>query len=206
MSENAGKHGTLDGARCRDRTYDIRLVRAISPKRINDLGRLRRIKTALFRGYRSTKVAHAGGSATCQCQGDCNRAHTGPCPNQQGALAAGSRHPVRLEIVDGRLRSITVRKRPIEVQAWQYNGADNIDDAPAWVREYRCQMWDDKQKRHVMHGIKPDLSCFDCDWYLRIPTTDGIRGAVANDWLILEITGAVTSCKPHIFEATYEPA
>lgn len=120
MSENAGKHGTLDGARCRDRTYDIRLVRAISPKRINDLGRLRRIKTALFRGYRSTKVAHAGGSATCQCQGDCNRAHTGPCPNQQGGLAAGSRHPVRLEIVDGRLLCVGCREPYDPNKRWAY--------------------------------------------------------------------------------------
>jgi hypothetical protein len=101
-------------------------------------------------------------------------------------------------------KSITVRKRPIEVEAWQYDGADNIDNAPAWVREYRCQMWCDKQNRTLMYGIKPDLSYFDCDWYLRIPTPDGIRSAVKGEWLILEITGAVTSCKPNVFEETYE--
>jgi hypothetical protein len=101
-------------------------------------------------------------------------------------------------------QSITVRKKPIEVEAWQYTGADNIDNAPAWVREYRCQMWCDKQKRNLMYGIKADASWFDGDWYLRIPTTDGILSAVANDWLILDVTGAVTPCKPHVFEETYE--
>jgi len=100
--------------------------------------------------------------------------------------------------------SITVRKRPIEVEAWQYTGADNIDRAPDWVREYRCQLWDDKRKMNIMQGIKPDLSYFDCDWYLRIPTLEGIIAAVAGDWLILGIAGEVYPCKPHIFEETYE--
>lgn len=34
------------GARCRDRTYDIRLVRAVDPKENNNLGPSKRIKTA----------------------------------------------------------------------------------------------------------------------------------------------------------------
>ena len=45
----------------------------------------------------------SGGGAACECQGDCNRAHTGPCPNVEGLLAADSRYPVRLEIVAGRV-------------------------------------------------------------------------------------------------------
>ena len=45
----------------------------------------------------------SGGGAACECQGDCNRSHTGQCPNVEGQLAAGSRYPVRLEIVDGRV-------------------------------------------------------------------------------------------------------
>lgn len=39
----------------------------------------------------------------CQCLGTCNRAHTGPCPNRLGSLAAGSRNPVRLSLVGDRL-------------------------------------------------------------------------------------------------------
>lgn len=38
----------------------------------------------------------------CECDGLCARDHTGRCPNVEGALAAGSRNPVRLRIVDGR--------------------------------------------------------------------------------------------------------
>lgn len=101
-------------------------------------------------------------------------------------------------------QSVTVRVKPIEVEAWQYTGADSLDGAPTWVREYRCQMWCDKQKRNLMYGIKPDLSWFDCDWYLRIPTPEGVIAAVKDDWLILGIKGDVSPCKPHIFEETYE--
>lgn len=100
--------------------------------------------------------------------------------------------------------SITVRKRPIEVEAWQYNGADNLDAAPAWVREYRCQLWDDQRRMNIMHPIKPDMSAFDMDWYLRIPTLEGIMLAGEGDWLILGIKGEVYPCKPEIFEETYE--
>jgi len=57
MSVNTVKQGTLDGARCRDRTSDIRLVRAIASSEINDLDGSIRIKTALFKGTRSTKGA-----------------------------------------------------------------------------------------------------------------------------------------------------
>lgn len=38
----------------------------------------------------------------CMCEGLCARQHTGPCPNRLGQLAAGSRYPVRLKLVNGR--------------------------------------------------------------------------------------------------------
>lgn len=101
--------------------------------------------------------------------------------------------------------SITVRKRPIEVEAWRYDGADSLDKAPAWVREYRCQLWDDQRRMAIMHPIKPDMSAFDTvDWYLRIPTLEGVMVASAGDWLILGIKGEVYPCRPDIFEETYE--
>lgn len=99
--------------------------------------------------------------------------------------------------------SITVRKRPIEVVAWQYDGSDNLDAAPAWVREYRCQMWDAARGRTLMYAIRPDLSHFDCDWFLRVPTLEGVMVASKGDWLILGIKGEVYPCKPEIFEETY---
>jgi hypothetical protein len=43
---------------CRDRTCDIRLVRADELKNINDLDSLYRIKTCRFGDVRSTNVAH----------------------------------------------------------------------------------------------------------------------------------------------------
>jgi len=59
MSANTVKQGTLDGARRRDRTADIRLVRAICPYKNNDLGHSDRLETGQFQGTRSTFVAHS---------------------------------------------------------------------------------------------------------------------------------------------------
>lgn len=39
----------------------------------------------------------------CHCDGLCARAHTGPCPNWLGSLAAGSRWPTRLHLIGDRL-------------------------------------------------------------------------------------------------------
>lgn len=55
MHENTIKIG---GARCRDRTYDIRLVRAVEHSEINHLGRQNRIETGHIKWLRSTNVAH----------------------------------------------------------------------------------------------------------------------------------------------------
>jgi len=59
MSESAMKIGILDGARRRDRTADIRLVRATGLYKNNDLGLSGRLETGQFQGIRSTKGAHA---------------------------------------------------------------------------------------------------------------------------------------------------
>lgn len=51
----------------------------------------------------NSALSHGVLDSFCQCSGDCNRAHTGPCPNREGSLAAGSRWPTRLRLIGERL-------------------------------------------------------------------------------------------------------
>jgi hypothetical protein len=41
---------------------------------------------------------------------------------------------------------------------------------------------------------------------LAIPTLEGVMIASENDWIIRGVQGELYSCKPDIFDATYEPA
>ncbi len=59
MSGNAMKQGVFGGAWCRDRTCDIRLVRATVPSQINDLSVLQRAETGLIPGVPRTSGAQA---------------------------------------------------------------------------------------------------------------------------------------------------
>lgn len=96
------------------------------------------------------------------------------------------------------------RKKPIEVDAWQYTGADNLDDAPEWVRSYRCAMWDADRGVKIKHSVRIDHSFWDCSSFLRIPTLEGVVAAIKGDWVIRGVQGELYPCKPDIFEATYE--
>jgi hypothetical protein len=89
------------------------------------------------------------------------------------------------------------RKKPVEVVAWQYDGDYHLDTAPAWIREYRCD--------YRPFRIRPELGLFG-DWFLQIPTLEGVMGASKGDWIIRGVKGEVYPCKPDIFEETYEPA
>lgn len=40
---------------------------------------------------------------------------------------------------------------------------------------------------------------------LNIPTLEGVMQAVQGDWIIRGLRGELYSCKPDIFERTYEP-
>lgn len=59
----------------------------------------------------------------CSYDGACNRSHTGPCPNQLGNLAAGSRNPVRLHLVGDRLLCTGCLEPYDAGKRWRYPGA-----------------------------------------------------------------------------------
>lgn len=77
------------------------------------------------------------------------------------------------------------RKKPVEVQAWQWNGA--YSDVPSWV---------------IMSDPSITLRT---DSTLAVPTLEGVITANVGDWLIQGVKGEIYPCKPDIFEATYEP-
>lgn len=104
---------------------------------------------------------------------------------------------------DGSLR---FRKRPIEVEAWQWPGTyESLAQSPEWVREYRGQVRLANGQR-VLRRVTVEPAMFSADWLLVIPTLEGCLCAGKGDWIIKGAVGEVYPCKPDVFEVTYEPA
>ena len=76
------------------------------------------------------------------------------------------------------------RKKPTEIEAWQWDGKAAADARPDWVRVGGYQITTERE--------------------LVVPTLAGVRYAALGDWIIRDATGEIYPCKPHIFEATYE--
>ena len=80
------------------------------------------------------------------------------------------------------------RKKPIVVEAVQFNGS-NQKDSP--VRKFcPTAVW--------------ELCPLDIMPTLRIPTLEGEMIARVGDWIIKGVRGEFYPCKPDIFAATYE--
>lgn len=77
------------------------------------------------------------------------------------------------------------RKKPVVIEAWQWNGTDNWLEAPEWLQAV------------IVHW-SPKV--------LYIPTLEGSMAASPGDWIIKGVKGEIYPCKPDIFAATYEPA
>jgi hypothetical protein len=77
------------------------------------------------------------------------------------------------------------RKRPVVVEAWQWDGSTPKDERPSWVND---------GKTYLTH-----------EGVLIIPTLEGDHIASPSDWIIRGVKGELYPCKPDIFEVTYEP-
>ena len=86
------------------------------------------------------------------------------------------------------IKTVKVRKRPVEVEALQYTG-DNLAE---------CLMW----ALNMDHLYA--LACADSGQPLWISTLEGSLRASPGDWIICGVKGEFYPCKPDIFEATYE--
>lgn len=80
------------------------------------------------------------------------------------------------------------RKKPVEVEARQFDGRIRLHDPVAeWIEE---------------NGGK--VAYFPGAQELRITTLEGEMIASAGDWIIQGVQGEFYPCKPDIFQATYE--
>lgn len=77
-----------------------------------------------------------------------------------------------------------VRKRPVEVEAFQTGSAD----VPQWM----------------LDAVNNGTAFYDRLGRLTIRTLEGDHLAWPGDWIIRGIKGELYPCKPDIFDATYE--
>jgi hypothetical protein len=82
------------------------------------------------------------------------------------------------------------RKKPIVIEARQWEDGENTDEIFAWGDEYDVLM----SVRDDPHGTT----------YLTIETLEGAMTATSGDWIIRGVQDEFYPCKPEIFDATYE--
>jgi hypothetical protein len=79
---------------------------------------------------------------------------------------------------------VKFRRKPVEIDAWLWDGKAAVDACPDWIRVGVYQITTERE--------------------LVVPTLAGVRYAAPGDWIIRDAMGEIYPCKPHIFEATYE--
>lgn len=102
----------------------------------------------------------------------------------------------------------TYRKKPVEVEAIQYDGSNVVEIAlfGAMVFETNALAWDYGAGAYRYPGGKWAFTGEggmhpNC---LLVPTLEGDMLARPGDWIIKGVQGEFYPCKSDIFEATYE--
>lgn len=85
------------------------------------------------------------------------------------------------------------RKKPVVVEAFQYDGDISIDtngktDIPQWI----------------VQAFKDKILCYGTQGHLFVQTLEGTMIVSNNDYIIQGVNGELYPCKPDIFEKTYE--
>lgn len=84
------------------------------------------------------------------------------------------------------------RKRPVTVEAVQFNGLDDYLKIVAWMKE--CG------DTHAVAGeVKYSTPI------MLVQTLEGTMAANPGDWIIRGVKNEFYPCKPDVFAATYEP-
>lgn len=81
------------------------------------------------------------------------------------------------------------RKKPVVIDAMQFNGNFVLSDFQHWLMK-----------------VDPERMCMYVDDTLQIKTLEGVMTANIGDYIIRGVKGELYPCKPDIFAATYEPA
>ncbi len=95
------------------------------------------------------------------------------------------------------------RKRPLEVEAFQFTKARRQDNSqwPQWLHMAWNRDWDSIGSFQTrVHHTDPFY-----DESVVLVTPEGVMDVKWNDWIVRGIVHELYPCKPHIFEATYEP-
>lgn len=85
------------------------------------------------------------------------------------------------------------RKKPVEVEAFQWSGETGEIVVPEWFAEY------------VETQCSPIAQNKFGESVVLIETLEGIMTAEPGDYIIKGVKGELYPCKPDIFHMTYEP-
>ena len=95
------------------------------------------------------------------------------------------------------------RKKPIEVDAFQWMGGPIRPDHPVWAIEASQKPFGTLGSVtffNVKHTLYPNAT----DMQLKIWTLEGLAIARPNDWIVRGVKGEIYPERSNIFEATYE--
>ena len=81
------------------------------------------------------------------------------------------------------------RKKPVEIEAFQWKDSNDNKDYPEWF-------WEATKEQNLL---------FPGEGRVAIPTLEGMMVANKGDYIIRGVNGEIYPCKPDIFEKTYEP-
>ena len=90
------------------------------------------------------------------------------------------------------------RKKPVVIDAWRWDFKPGGMKDPDWIRD-ALSKWPE------IGGIAFEPEHSDGP-RIAIATLEGVMASLPGDWIIRGVKGELYSCKPDIFEMTYEPA
>lgn len=95
-------------------------------------------------------------------------------------------------------RIMKYRKKPVEVEAFQYDGDLKGSDGNYYVPDWAVKEFEDGIMRFGSY-TSDEIPC-----ELFIDTLEGTHHVSVGDYIIQGINGELYPCKPDIFEKTYE--
>lgn len=90
------------------------------------------------------------------------------------------------------------RKKPITVEAFQYNGDLKDSDGQYYVPDWAVNAFEE----NIMYYGSLDVATPPCELFIK--TLEGVHHVSVGDYVIKGLQGELYPCKPDIFEKTYE--
>lgn len=94
------------------------------------------------------------------------------------------------------------RKKPIKIEAFQYDGDLKGSDGYYYVPDWAVKAFEDGTMYY--DGMKQGEEYNDAPCELFINTLEGVHHVSVGDYVIQGVNGELYPCKPDIFEKTYE--